>query len=69
MRIKSATVFPLRLPFTDGSAGTGLMPMKWTHLDVALLRLKTEDGIADLHGTLAAWFKDPSDNILVLQGL
>ena len=45
MRIKSATVFPLRLPFTDGSAGTGLMPTKWTHLDVALLRLETEDGI------------------------
>ncbi|MGI9450357.1 MAG: mandelate racemase/muconate lactonizing enzyme family protein [Geminicoccaceae bacterium] len=45
MRIKSAEVFPLRLPFTDGSAGTGLMPSKWTHLDIALLRLETEDGV------------------------
>ena len=45
MLIKSAQLFPLRLPFIDGSAGTGLMPTKWTHLDVALLRLETEDGI------------------------
>lgn len=45
MQIKSAEVFPLRVPFTDGGAGTGLMPTKWTHLDMALLRLETEDGI------------------------
>ncbi|MGI9437075.1 MAG: mandelate racemase/muconate lactonizing enzyme family protein, partial [Geminicoccaceae bacterium] len=45
MRIKSAEVIPLRLPFTDGSAGTGLMPTKWTHLDVVLLRLETDDGL------------------------
>ncbi|MGI9433436.1 MAG: mandelate racemase/muconate lactonizing enzyme family protein, partial [Geminicoccaceae bacterium] len=45
MRIKSAEVIPLRLPFTDGGAGTGLMPTKWTHLDVVLLRLETDDGL------------------------
>lgn len=45
MQIKSAEVIPLRLPFTDGSTGTGLMPTKWTHLDIALLRLETTDGI------------------------
>ncbi|MGH1478287.1 MAG: mandelate racemase/muconate lactonizing enzyme family protein [Geminicoccales bacterium] len=45
MQIKSADVFPLRLPFTDGGSGTGLMPTKWTHLDIALLRLETTDGV------------------------
>ena len=45
MRIKSAEIFPLRLPFTDGSAGTGLMPDKWTHLNIALLKLETDDGV------------------------
>ena len=45
MRIKSAEVISLRIPFTDGSAGTGLMPTKWTHLDMALVRLETEDGV------------------------
>ena len=45
MRIKSAEVIPLRIPFEDGSAGTGLMPTKWTHLDIALVRLETDDGI------------------------
>ena len=45
MRITSADVIPLRIPFTDGGSGTGLMPTKWTHLDMALLRLETEDGI------------------------
>lgn len=45
IHITSARVIPLRIPFTDGGAGTGLMPTKWTHLDVALLRLETEDGV------------------------
>ena len=44
MRIKSAEVIPLRIPFEDGSAGTGLMPTKWTHLDIALVRLEADDG-------------------------
>ena len=45
MKIKSAEVIPLRIPFEDGSSGTGLMPTKWTHLDIALVRLETDDGI------------------------
>ena len=44
MKIKSAEVIPLRIPFEDGSSGTGLMPTKWTHLDIALVRLETERG-------------------------
>ncbi|MCH9662392.1 MAG: mandelate racemase/muconate lactonizing enzyme family protein, partial [Gammaproteobacteria bacterium] len=45
MQIESATVHPLRIPFTDGSSGVGLMPSAWTHLNVALLRLETTDGL------------------------
>lgn len=45
MKIKSVDVIPLQIPFEDGSAGTGLMPTKWTHLDIALVRIETEDGI------------------------
>jgi L-alanine-DL-glutamate epimerase-like enolase superfamily enzyme len=43
--IRAAEVLPLRVPFTDGSAGTGLMPAKWTHLDMALVRLESADGV------------------------
>ena len=45
MKIKSLDVLPLRIPFEDGSAGVGLMPSKWSHLDMALVRLETDDGI------------------------
>lgn len=45
MQIESATIHALRIPFTDGSAGVGLMPTAWTHLNVALLRLETSDGL------------------------
>jgi len=45
VKIKSATVYPIRIPFTDGSSGVGLMPTAWTHLNVALLRLETSDGL------------------------
>ncbi|MEQ8334084.1 mandelate racemase/muconate lactonizing enzyme family protein [Nisaea sp.] len=45
MKIKSVDVIPLQIPFEDGSAGTGLMPTKWTTLDMALVRIETEDGI------------------------
>ena len=44
MKIKSVDVIPLQIPFEDGSAGVGLMPSKWTKLDVALVRLETDDG-------------------------
>ncbi|MEO0797734.1 MAG: mandelate racemase/muconate lactonizing enzyme family protein [Pseudomonadota bacterium] len=45
MQIKSVDAIPLRVPFEDGSAGVGLMPTKWTHLDFALVRLETDDGL------------------------
>ena len=45
MRIAKADILPLRIPFKDGSAGTGLMPTAWTHLNVVLLRLETDDGV------------------------
>ncbi|MGF1649060.1 MAG: mandelate racemase/muconate lactonizing enzyme family protein [Hyphomicrobiaceae bacterium] len=45
MKIRSVEVIPLRIPFNDGSAGVGLMPSKWTHLDIALVRAETEDGV------------------------
>lgn len=45
MKIRSAEIIRLSIPFTDGSSGVGLMPQQWTHLNVALLKLTTEDGI------------------------
>ncbi|MEO1718861.1 MAG: mandelate racemase/muconate lactonizing enzyme family protein [Pseudomonadota bacterium] len=45
MKIKSIEVIPLRVPFEDGSAGVGLMPSKWTHLDFALVRIESADGL------------------------
>ncbi|MGI9423015.1 MAG: mandelate racemase/muconate lactonizing enzyme family protein [Hyphomicrobiaceae bacterium] len=45
MKIRSVDVIPLQIPFEDGSAGTGLMPVKWTKLDIALVRLETVDGV------------------------
>lgn len=44
MKIVSAEIIELRIPFTDGSSGVGLMPQQWTHLDVALLKLTADDG-------------------------
>ncbi|WP_193180691.1 mandelate racemase/muconate lactonizing enzyme family protein [Nisaea sediminum] len=45
MKIKSVDVIPLQIPFEDGSPGVGLMPTKWTKLDIALVRIETEDGL------------------------
>jgi L-alanine-DL-glutamate epimerase-like enolase superfamily enzyme len=44
-RIADIEVFPLRIPFTDGGSGQGLMPTRWTHIDIALVRLRTDDGL------------------------
>ncbi len=44
MKVRSIDVIPLQIPFEDGSAGTGLMPTKWTKLDVALVRVESMDG-------------------------
>ncbi|WP_417517370.1 mandelate racemase/muconate lactonizing enzyme family protein [Minwuia sp.] len=45
MKIRDAEIIQLSIPFTDGSSGVGLMPQQWTHLDVALLKLTTEEGV------------------------
>ncbi len=45
MHIKSVDVIPLGIPFEDGSSGAGLMPTKWSELDIALVRVETSDGI------------------------
>lgn len=45
LKIKSVSVIPLRIPFTDGGTGVGLMPSRWTHLDMALVRVETSDGL------------------------
>jgi L-alanine-DL-glutamate epimerase-like enolase superfamily enzyme len=45
MKIKSVECIPLRIPFDDGGSAPGLMPTKWTHLDMALVRAETTDGI------------------------
>ncbi len=44
MKIIDAEVIQLRIPFTDGSSGVGLMPTQWTHLDMALVKLTADDG-------------------------
>lgn len=44
-KVRSIEVIPLAIPFTDGSSGTGLMPTKWTHLQIALTRIETDDGL------------------------
>ena len=35
----------VRIPFTDGSPKTGLFPTAWTHLDIVLVRVETDDGL------------------------
>ena len=44
MKIKSVDCIPLRIPFDDGGSAPGLMPTKWTHLDMALVRVEATDG-------------------------
>jgi L-alanine-DL-glutamate epimerase-like enolase superfamily enzyme len=44
-RIKTVEPIILKIPFDDGSAGTGIMPVKWTSLDYVLVRVETDDGI------------------------
>ena len=45
MKIATVECIPLRIPFDDGGSAPGLMPTKWTHLDKALVRVETTDGI------------------------
>ena len=44
-RIKSVEPIILKIPFDDGSAGTGIMPVKWTSLEYVLVRVETDDGL------------------------
>jgi len=45
--VKIVAVEPIALsvPFDDGGAGTGLMPQRWSALDVVLVRVRTEEGL------------------------
>ncbi len=45
MKIAAVECIPLRIPFDDGGSAPGLMPSKWTHLDMALVRVETSDGV------------------------
>ena len=43
-RITSVEPIVLKIPFSDGSSGVGLMPTKWTSLEIVLVRVETDDG-------------------------
>jgi len=45
MKITSLDTIVLRIPFTDGGKGTGIMPSAWTDLDIALVRVETDSGL------------------------
>ena len=45
MKIARVDCIPLRIPFDDYGSAPGLMPTKWTHLEMALVRVETTDGI------------------------
>jgi len=45
MKIQSVEPIVLRIPFTDGSSGTGLFPTAWTHLDFVLVRITADNGL------------------------
>lgn len=45
MKITSADVVQLRVPFSDPGAGEGLFPGAWSALDFVLLRLETDSGL------------------------
>lgn len=44
-KITKIDAIPLKIPFTDGSTRMGLMPQRWTHFDMILLRVEAEDGL------------------------
>lgn len=43
--IRSVEPIVLRIPFTDGGAGTGITPGRWDTLDVVLVRVEAADGL------------------------
>jgi L-alanine-DL-glutamate epimerase-like enolase superfamily enzyme len=44
-RIASVEPIILKIPFSDGSSGVGLMPTKWTSLEYVLVKVTTDDGL------------------------
>jgi L-alanine-DL-glutamate epimerase-like enolase superfamily enzyme len=44
-RITSVEPIVLKIPFNDGSSGVGLMPTKWTSLEIVLVKVATDDGL------------------------
>ena len=44
-RITSVEPIVLKVPFSDGSSGVGLMPTKWTSLEIVLVKVMTDDGL------------------------
>ncbi|MBN9261221.1 MAG: mandelate racemase/muconate lactonizing enzyme family protein, partial [Hyphomicrobium sp.] len=44
-RITSVEPIVLKIPFSDGSSGVGLMPTKWTSLEIVLVKVVTDDGL------------------------
>lgn len=44
-RITSVEPIVLKIPFSDGSSGVGLMPTKWTSLEIVLVKVTTDDGL------------------------
>lgn len=44
-KISKIEPIALRVPFTDGSTRLGLMPQRWTHFDMILVRVETDDGL------------------------
>ena len=43
-RITSVEPIVLKIPFDDGSAGIGIMPIKWTSLEYVLVKVTTDEG-------------------------
>ena len=44
-RVTKIEPIALRIPFSDHSSGTGVMPRRWTHFDMMLVRVETDDGL------------------------
>lgn len=44
-RVTKIEPIALKIPFSDGSSRTGLMPQRWTHFDMILIRVETDDGL------------------------
>ena len=45
MKITTVEPIVLRIPFTDGGAGVGITPQRWTMLDMVLVRVETDTGL------------------------